>query len=317
MSFVNVPGPHYIKRTLVFVDSITALEKSTEGYDFTWALDEALQHVVAIELVQYSLPTFLATTFLGRFDYYLFQKTAVLEFINSNSNYNMDIQVTDISGTYTEIFSLENLGGIYINSNEIVGEYFAGLLTTRFLDGSSPVFIYPTYRSVVSFDVNEVATFKVYHPGTLSFCPVRILNGTGPNRQNQSSIPTGFIPNVDTPLTGPEHDYGAVGTFTCNNTPFLYVDINIKEFPELDPVARIYVLKEEQDKYNIPSDLPNRIRILKQPVKNLKTMRISIRTERDMIPAFVARIGVYLTFELHSIAQVPKVPDWLIQRLSL
>ena len=47
MSFIHVPGPHYIKRSLIFVNSADRIpEESASGYDFAFALQEELQQCV-------------------------------------------------------------------------------------------------------------------------------------------------------------------------------------------------------------------------------------------------------------------------------
>ncbi len=55
MSFVTVPGPSYIKRTLVYVNSNNKTPDSRSNFDFKYLLDESIQNVFSIELVQYDI----------------------------------------------------------------------------------------------------------------------------------------------------------------------------------------------------------------------------------------------------------------------
>ena len=49
----------------------------------------------------------------------------------------------------------------------------------------------------------------------------------------------------------------------------------------------------------------------------MKRLRIKTTAEDDMVLLIENDVGIMLVFELLSIAQVPKVPAWVIQRLSL
>jgi hypothetical protein len=327
MSFISVSGPHYIKRTLVFVNSYDRIpQSSVDGYEFAWQLEEELQQVFSIELVQYSIPRNIASTFLGQFDSLKSLRTGAQERNNTGSNMRVDIELVDETGTQRTVLEatmdpIETLGFSLSGLKFLIAEQavvaWVGVITEALVNSTHPVLNSTNYSVAFDLDDNDRVTVTFPNTGPATFARARILNGTGPNRSNQSSIPMGFIPDKDGADPVASNDYGISGEFTINLDPFHYLNLYVKEVPEFQPLARVYTVDESKDNYVNPCDLPHRVRIMKNPIRNMKTMGIRVRAKNDFQFSFYSQIGLYFTFELLSIAQVPKVPDWVIQRLSL
>lgn len=133
---------------------------------------------------------------------------------------------------------------------------------------------------------------------------------------SQASQLLGFKPNIDT-VPDPDYFNGVLSPYTPNPRPFPYFDVNLEETAEFNPFARIYGLSDITTFQSTPDDFPNKPRILKQPVRALRQLRFEIRLQGDRIPQFISDIGMDFVVEALSIAQVPKVPNWVQQRFSL
>lgn len=327
MSFVRVPGPHYVKRTLVFVNSYDRVPSaSVDGYEFTWALEEEIQQVFSIELVQYSIPRNVVSTYLGQVDTFRAIREGVTTLANTQSNMVVDMKLVDETGTQSVILTgtldpLPGTGLSYsggrLNLPEEIRQATFDMLSVALSNSTHPLLNNTNYNIEVVLDDNNIMTITAPNQFALTYANVELLFGSGPNRLKQSSVPMGFPPFQDTGSGMAVNNLGALGSFAVNLHPFRYLDVSIREANEFKPVARIYALDEDQDDYVNPCDLPKRCRIMEKPIRNMKTMGIKIRGERGLNLSFYGQTGIYLTFELLSIAQVPKVPSWVIQRLNV
>ena len=118
MAFVHVAGPHYIKRTLVYVDSADALAaESPSDYDFSVPLEEEIQQVFAIELVQFDVPRIISATWIGQYDLAETLRTGIVAPRGNFSNMITDIRITDETGVNSVVFQ-GNLDPAEIGSGE-------------------------------------------------------------------------------------------------------------------------------------------------------------------------------------------------------
>lgn len=344
MSFIHVPGPHYVKRSLVFVNSFDRVkQESSSGFEFTWALEEELQQVFSIELVQYSIPHSTAPTWIGKLDYsQVFRDNGVVVLNSTPTNTLTDILITTEDGLSSAILksdSDQNVAYGYIfflffhTKTSISGFRPAQIsvqrnllerdIEGRFILLDHPVINESNYEVKWVYlndldEANDITTMVVENKGTPgSYATVEYLYATGTSKHNQTSRVWGFPPGVNsTPTASPEN--GARPSFPPTFTQFRYINVNLEEAPEFSPLARIYTTNnDEEDNYVNPCDIPRKTRIMKTPIRNMKRMRISLNAENGMQFMGLSDIGVLLVFEILSIQQVPKVPKWIVQRLSL
>ena len=351
MSFIHVAGPHYVKRSLIFVNSFDRVkEGSRNGFDFSWALEEELQQVFSIELVQYSFPRTITNTWVGIVDTNNTRRNdGVLELNSTKTNVQTDIRITSEDG----------LSSIILHSNLDLGIFFPVPATfpnnaVFTFSGQTPEELIPipgklSQREVSQFDIearfalstdsvlnstnytvewvylndvdkaNEIQTMIVSNNGPATYATVEFLYGTGANKENQTSRVWGFPPGVDsTPTTEQTPNLnGARPSAPLQFTQFRYMNIYLEEAPEFRPFARIYTTDEIENNYTTPCNLPMRTRILKTPIRRMRRLRFRASLEDDIELLSGSDNGLMFTFEVLSIAQVPKVPAWVIQRLTL
>ena len=332
MSFIEVPGPHYIKRTLVFVNSNDSDPiRSTNNYDFSFNLVEEIQEVFSIELVNFTIPRIMTPTLLGRYDQFDLWRTGVILEIPQNSNMLYDLRISDETKSNSLIlsggldpgivlgFAAVIYSGFPLDQESLFIAFYFDLLS-RFSNAvaSNPVFGGGNYTINIGGDQNYQIFFELENnvavPTTYGF--VDILFGTGPNKDNQMSIPLGFQPFLDQQGDPNNTNNRLRAPYMMNISQFTYIDVNLAQASENTPWARIYTV-DEISAYSAPKTVPYRSRMLKTPVRNLKFLDFQIRTQGGRVMGEISNTGMDMTIEVLSIAQVPKVPEWVLQRLAL
>lgn len=331
MSFISVPGPHYIKRTLIYVNSDNRDPiRSTNNFDFSFNLKEEIQEVFSLELVNYSIPRITTPTLLGEVDIFSVYRTGALVLVPQNSNMRYDLLIEDelraasvlIEGSMDPAFFLGGLALIPTSGLPLDYDSFLLLflfdLDARFSLAIAGTFFDPDYQFGVNIDNNYRLTLFLVNtaaiPTTYGF--ISVLFGTGPNRDNQMSIPLGFQPNVDQEPDQTTAENLLVAPYSLNMTQFVYLDIDLAQASEVSPWARIYTADENLE-YSSPLTTCHRSRMLKTPVRNLKFLDFRIRAQAGRLLSEVSNTGIDMTVEALSISQVPSVPTWVQQRLTL
>ena len=332
MSFIEVPGPHYIKRTLIFVNSDERdPNESEDNFTFTYDLQEGLQQVFSLELVQYHMNRAVTPTLLGQLDQFDVFRTGLVIRIPQNSNMMVDFLFLDDTLTNELRFfstldpgifflSVFPWGGLPLSVPALwIAFIFDVLFRYAAAAVGDPIFGGGAYLPEASIDENFLVKWILPNQNVIptTYGTINFLFKTGPNRDNQMSIPIGFKPNLDqyADLTDPQRANRS--PFTANVRPFTYVDVHLREASEFRPWARIYTLDEQTNNYFQPATTPHRARILKAPIRNMRNLHFEIRTRGGRKLTQLANVGTDLTIEALSIAQVPKVPLWVQQRLTL
>lgn len=331
MSFIEVPGPHYIKRTLVFVNSNKSDPiRSTSNYDFSFNLVEEIQNVFSIELLNFTVPRLLTPALLGTFDEFNVHKTGVVTLIPQNSNMRYDIKISDetransliIEGSLDPGFYFAGQiawSGVSINTGGLALAWLFDFNARFLIDvASSPVFGGGKYA--LGFLLNQNDQLGIFLENTVAvpttYGFVDILFGTGPNKDSQMSIPLGFKPFVDQISDTSQPQNALLAPFRINPNQFTYIDVFLAQAAENSPWARIYTI-DELLRYTAPKTVASRSRMMKTPVQNLKFLDFRIRAQGGRILGELSNTGMDMTIEVLSIAQVPNVPDWVKQRLEL
>jgi hypothetical protein len=325
MSFVSVPGPRYVRRTRLFVDSEDRVEaESRDNYRFSYQVRQEIQNVISIELVDFCVPRMVAPTFLDRFDYFRFLKSGVVEETAADSNTVTDIRFTSEDGLSTLDLvsdmarpldlSLEIIptAGTPLDEVRIV-LYFALDVVARLTIAAHPVLNETNYTFAVTSRNGATPMLATLEnastPG--SFATVQFRYETGPNHMRQTSEVFGFRPNLD---TEPGTNNGAEAPFSVNPYPWRYLDVHLAEAAELRPFARIHLQDEVLPGNTKPVGFPRAPRMLKAPVRSLRRLRMDLTFPPDRSPAFLADVGMQFVFDVLSLAQVPQLPEWVHQR---
>lgn len=330
MPFVTVPGPHYIKRTLLFIDSEDREPTlSQDGYRFGFKLPEEIQEVIGIELVQFNIVKSLVPTFFGRIDMPATRESNTFVSGIQGSNMVTDVLIEDGLAELKFAVSLDPasfyvgatqrdypLAGETLDSTQIL-LWFYICFCFQWFGSTHPILNSTNFDLLLGGDIKN-DKFVLYleniaFPGT--YASVTFLYGTGPNAGDQMSQVLGFPRNKD---TSPSINtfMGAASTSSIVSRPFAYVDVLCHETQEFDPLARIYLLGEF-DGYNTPCDIPHQLRIIKNPVRSMRNIHLDVRLPGNLIPQSADEIGFQLTVEIYSIMQIPKLPEWMVQRLTV
>lgn len=339
MTFAKVVGPHYIKRTLVYVSSSNRDPlKSENNLTYTFPLPEQLQNVVGIELKQYSLPRSLGPSSVGQFEFSglladttppinnaAVQSTAEVpwQFISYPAGADFDFKIIGSLDPafflfFTFLFYVPLTGqiveraGVATAANlDWVGRfYFFGL---DYADGTVNFPVLASYDFEGGILPHAGRFFFGYKiSGTSNYATVNLLYGDQASDRSSATV-LGFQPYRNTTF----FQEPIIGDYLATERRFPYVDVFIQEMSELGIVARIPIVDEYSDSYVASEDPPPKVRILKNPVQRLKELTISLRLEDGIIPSSYADVGHDLVFEVYSLSEVGSVPEWVNQALEL
>ncbi len=332
MSFISVPGPHYIKRTLLFINSSERDEaRSRDGYRFSFRLPQELQDVFSIELVQFNVLKTTIPTFYGTMDMSQAREDEGLVLGTSGSNMVTDVLIENMSGPETLSFTATldplsyfvsgvqrdlPLAGETLDKTQII-LYFYLAFCYQWFQSTDAVLNSTNYDITLGGDLAD-GKFIIYledsgAPGT--YASVSFLYGTGPNKRNQASQVLGFSKNRD---TTPEATtfYGAASEFSVIPKPMVYIDVNSPQTREINPLARIYLLDERED-YVRPCDIEHGVRIIKNPVRRMQFLDLDVRLPGGIPVQNADDVGFQLTVEMYSVMPVPKKPQWVNQWFTL
>jgi len=341
-----VDTPYYIKRSRVFAEHVIGEPRDPSStlppkyVDYIVTVPKQLQNIVGLELRNYSLRSSLTPTFSGRFD------TVYLEYPGDNQqstiagNSKMDVLLSESSGTSLLLqIDMENIIlESFANQYGVTGDYFMWLVNTGvvfshlLVAAVQPVldnrwlFQRQTTPSPVPDSIGEgsfnVFFFNVPFPyaprryalfmqdmdAPNEFADVSLLFATGPNESDSMHRQLGYekVDTVPDPVWG-----GTLSTYTNNLNPLRYVDVTVKEAPELNPVARIFL---NDHKMTRPiNQIPTAVRWLQQPIQRLDELTISLRLEGGRRLASTEDPTHWLEFEILSLEPAQNIPSWVDQ----
>jgi hypothetical protein len=301
MPLQTVRGPHYIKRSRIFINPDDRIvTQSKDQFDYTIALDTLYENVTSIELVNYNIRSSL-------------QKTFMEEDGRLPANNLVDLHLEDVAtGLEVLDFSVEIPPVGYNDATTM-----ATALTTLFndqMDAEGHAFFNTTNTVVwtvaVNIDINvsdidQALTFTIEEGGTPNTIIRDFLFATGENTKNNASVPLGFPMDLDSSIEP---------TFRPELFPFRYVDVFIKEFNEHSPVARIFLTNDVL--FVKKRTTVANTRLLTEPRRRLEEMHVQMYLPRKRKPPIEVCDGVDLVFELLQISPEPHIPSWVDQQLK-
>ena len=257
--------PSYVKRTKVFV-SFTE-KKQADPNDFEmknkFELPVAIQNVIGIELVNHTFSRNIFPSFVGRY-----KTTNPSQFYDSsgllidgvrnsvNGSNTVDVEFSNAAGVDTIVvsFDFEFVFLIFI---------YMSFCNSRMVDSATYLYyfaivfglsLYPSLPVVGSFDPNDY-NLSIYANGEsriemylrrkvapFDYGRVRLLFATGPTSKDSAHKQMGFdkIDTIPDPINN-----GVVGQYLPNPIPFRYTDLNIRQFNEFKPLARLLAASDD------------------------------------------------------------------------
>lgn len=341
MPLKEVSTPHYIKRTLITVDSrLRNPERSRSRSDYTFDGFEAIQNVIGIELVGWCIDSLYAPTYIGRYNSLVPQRWPGDEESSIVPGlHTADIMIQDpnnLNRTMVYTADAENIFGapggsvsycwfLFIFSDSVVASIALAAIFT-FVIANDPNFNVGNTQFQMNQDDLSVFTMWWYDSGTLDPFYSFMLFGSGPTYADQGSRALGFEPFVDTtipplfdttPIAPNNLQYVVFGDYKANVQPCRYLDVHVAEFFEdFDPLARVFIDRFATPTYHRPCNEGSGMRLLSNPIRRLDRLSIHLTVEKYRVGRFLTP-DHQLTFEVLSLAQEPKIPNWVDQKIAL
>jgi hypothetical protein len=196
----------------------------------------------------------------------------------------------------------------------------------------------------VSTNLNDPSRFFMYPASSVRRFKLALLFKSGPNagRHVGTEKMLGFEPGVDAVALDVQQDpevyvddfvnyiqngslvettflkkYLTVAPNTIDSMPFKFIDVKVKEVPELDPLARIFLERpnfSETRTLTLPRTVPlndyHGMRFLDQPIKNLRKVSLKLVLEggRKLKACFDPKH--FFVLEILSLSRESSVPDF-------
>ena len=324
MPLQTLNTPHYIKRTKVLTNYRHTLDDSglpRFTVDYIYELPDLIQNVVGIELRNFAMSNFVSPTWIGRF------RTSLPNLLPGDDvrsttpgNHVMDMLVTDEFGvtSLSMVISMDDVFGVAISLTgfpfEKDGIITVVGLTILFIFLAAqplPVLTPAAYNPEIS--ITGDGRFKVTWQQKLApfaYASVQALFLTGPNEADSMHRVLGFdkvdtVPDpIDSSLTAP---------YLVNPRPFRFVDVTIRELPQLRPHSRFFFDKIE---FSSPvNQQPPCQRLLQNPIQRLTEITISLRLEGNRSFGHFHNPVHELEFEILSLEPSVNIPGWVDQEL--
>lgn len=344
-------GSAYLKRTRIYVSNQEAVgydanQEFEKYYKYTVRLNTALRNVVGCEMLGFSMPNRIAPTFRGRYVQgtpYPYGSTANYRRSSPLGNSMIDVKIVDLDNGDTLLLAVDL---DCANDRSYTGDYFcppwfspylADIFTTALLDAGATVgggiadpilpatdgsltarllpYTYNGKDYALRCRVDDDMLFQLSIVDPIGYvtplATVQLLFGTGPNRAEAPYRVLG-LSNVDTeidPVTK-----GVASTQAWEPRPIKYIDVKIGQFPELKPVARIFV---PYTWVQVCSSPVSGIRYLTQPVSLLEKLDITVEMN-DRQPASSECEQLHDFFlEIITLEPTNAVPNWVNQKFML
>lgn len=319
----------YLRRDYIRVSAEDREEdESRSPFDYTVRLKEVIQDVVSIELVGYDFSSALAPTFLSN----LQSRRPFLQDEGMHL-FNLRIYHSNATDFVDIVVDMQQPGDPDYDYSDVLVEFIGGSTSNRALEEAITQALTNQGNAFVNIG-NTTPHVRQRESGQLDIFFIR----TGPTPVNSvisfpsagsAARPLGFADDSVSYASVTNTDY-ATGTGTnqvitspqsVNQQPTRFIDVHLRETPELQPLARVYIERP----YAITAQydnarMPRMQRILTDSLRRLEKLTISLTTgdEKRVIP-LTAPIFNSLVFEVVSLRPAGKCepPYWVKQAFVL
>lgn len=312
----------YIRRVRLMIDSDKRDKaESKSPFDFVYNLNNLYEKVVGIELVGYNMKrdaqqmfTADSGTFAG----------------NNYVDVFMDDVATQTNPYYFTVVIPER---DYTSQTELAADLVTLFNTAMdagghaFHNTANLVFWAHTVIFSIGLGSNAVIDHVIEEGAGANIDTVvgQYLFGTGANAHRSAARPLGFPDGRDTnALFTYSFSFLGFPATQTENTPFIlaetrldpyrFIEVRIEQFPELDPVARIPLLTDNDATPQSIDEANANVRLLTNPVNNIDTMHIKLTLPDNRPPAENSFGGFDLVFDLLLLSPETKIPGWVKQK---
>lgn len=325
----------YLRRARLFVNTEERdMIRSKDQFEFVLPLDNTYEQVVSIELVDYAISKKHERYFRREG----LQNNQIIIYLEDKATHTHTLRLTvtipshDSTGSWVEDVSLMVQTQIN-NALDACGDaYYAG--NTRFVVtcedkdlylGVPRKFIFACEYIGYGFNMIDVSFLFAETPNSMA----KLLGFEEENITSTTFVREPFTPTMPDPM-GVEQPSPPTITVCApvpSHLPTLtidrYLDVSIREFPELTPVARLSLTHDLEFANVNPFVLYKRnfravkgVRLLREPVRRLSQLSVDIRLPNGQKPPLTVHKGVDLVFDILMIAKEQQIPAWMRQVMA-
>lgn len=304
----GAPGEQYIRRVRIHVDPDERdRTRSKSQFSFLYPLNNLYEKVIGIELVDYNVRSGIQRTFVEREGQIPGNNKVDIHMEDVATGLQvLDFTLTIPSETLSD--PLNNLSGYLNDQMDAQGHAFHNT-------GAGVLWTVTTETDPNPLGQDSTLQFQVEAGAVANTIEANFLFGTGANVGDSAAEVLGFPAGVDTAVfvdaTG-TIQYYPIPTHQPTAYPFRYLTVNVREFPELKPLATIFLT--DNTSYSLSREGMHRTRLLHDPVKRMEEMRIDLTLADGRSPVTEFCSGVDLVFELLLVAPETTVPGWVEQQ---
>lgn len=304
-------GKEYIRRVRVYVDPDERDRGASRSqFSFIFPLKNIYENVIACELVDYTVRSRLQRTFV--------EETGGLP-----GNNMVDIHMEDVATglevlDFTLVIPPETFTAPLASLTSLLNTQMDAQGHAYHNTGNGVVWTVTTLDTQNAKGQDGALQFKVERLATPDTIEASFLFGSGTNRRNSAAAVLGFEPGVDTaPFTDALGTtwYYPVPDYTTTVTPFRHLNVFVREFPELAPLATIALTSTTDYSVN-RQETPHNTRLLTEPVATLDQLRVDLTLPDGRFPTTEQCGAVDLVFDLLMLSPETSVPRWLKQQFK-
>ena len=298
----------YLKRVRIPVNSELRESTSNSQFDFVFELPSTYEHVASIELVDYNVSHSHQRTFR---DIAPANNTVTVHLASTaGAPQSLTFKVTftpytrDTAPTITEL------------ATQLTSEFNEAMdaQTHAYFNSTDTPWVITEKVTTNVMGVCNALDFYIFDITNTLPVAATFLFGSVPT--DSAAMVLGFTDSDTSVFTvdGTTYYY-PIPSFIPTLVVDRYMDIFIDQFPELRPLARIFLT----DDTNYTSSLMaiKDVRLLTTPVPRLEKLTIRLRLPNNRIPMSYIAKGVDLVFELLLVSSENELPLWVDQQLAM
>lgn len=313
-------NPAYIRPVKIHVDSADAI--ATQGaarngaFDYKVQLTEIYDKVVGIKLTAWDIPNSMAPSFIGATtqkpgnNIVDFTLTDPLNRLGQGAGFSTVFSFTWPEQSYT----YENVVEPWTSYVDALPQLMNAAIVGDANWGGEVRFIGATdanEKTVIQAEAQTAGSFTATDEANLTF-----LFGSGLNITNSAYDQMGFAQNIDIASISVDGVQQIASPNPTSLNPFRYVDISLKQFPELNPIERVYFTNVLYGG-TTRNDFSNTVTFLTdERPRRVEQFDVSLRLRNGVVPLSLNKDHA-LTFTLYLLSPENEVPSWAKQVFTL
>ncbi len=321
----------YIRHTRIYLsnEDQTSTLTTTSLFNYSILLKDEIPNVIGCELIGFTMAKQLTPTFHGRYTIgstLPYASVTNTRRVTPAGNCILDVQIEDIANVELITFAVDleviipalpavpySLAG-RVMSMASIGTEVATAIRLAMNAAGSGVINTTNDTLVAGIDSNGCFFCYAYETGTPSNkLEITFLFRTGANISDSPHRVLGF-PALTNTIPDPTTN-GVQATSVVDPNPIRYVDINISQFREFKPLARMFVATNYN--FSSPVDRPDKFRLLTEPLRNLTKLDISLEFNDRQTYSADADVYHEIGLDIISLESINKKPHWVDQQFLI